>query len=152
VRLGNVHPSIEPFTTYRTGDGELMICAGNDLQFRRLCEALGLEADPRFATNTDRVANRDALRPLLEGALARRSAQEWRDVLNAAGVSAGPVQTIGEAFSLAESLGLDVVDETDGVRTVSFPARLSDTPATVRRRPPELNEHASELRGETRSG
>jgi crotonobetainyl-CoA:carnitine CoA-transferase CaiB-like acyl-CoA transferase len=56
------------------------------------------------------------------------------------------VQTIGEAFSLASALGLDVVDETDGVRTVRFPARLERTPATVRLRPPELDEHADELR------
>jgi crotonobetainyl-CoA:carnitine CoA-transferase CaiB-like acyl-CoA transferase len=151
VRLGNVHPSIEPFATYRTGDGELMICAGNDAQFRRLCGALGIEDDPRFATNADRVANRDALRPLLEAALAARPAQEWRDELSDAGVSAGPVQTIEEAFSLAESLGLEVVDETDGVRTVPFPARLSETPATVRRRPPELNEHEAELRSDGRA-
>jgi crotonobetainyl-CoA:carnitine CoA-transferase CaiB-like acyl-CoA transferase len=148
-RLGNVHPSIEPFATYRTGDGDLLIGAGNDAQFRRLVEAIGapeLAADPRFATNTDRVANRDALRPLLESALAPRSAREWRDVLAAAGVSAGPVQTIDEAFSLAASLGLDVVDETEGVRTVRFPALLSETPATVRRRPPDLDEHGGEIR------
>jgi crotonobetainyl-CoA:carnitine CoA-transferase CaiB-like acyl-CoA transferase len=56
------------------------------------------------------------------------------------------VQTIDEAFSLAESLGLDVVDETGGVRTVRFPALLSETPATVRRRPPDLDEHAEEIR------
>ncbi len=147
-RLGNVHPSIEPFATYRTGGGELMILAGNDAQFRRLVDAIGapeLAGDARFATNTDRVLNRDALRPLLEAALAGRSAREWRDVLAAANVSAGPVQTIDEAFSLAESLGLDVVDETGGVRTVRFPALLSETPATVRRRPPDLDEHGAEL-------
>jgi crotonobetainyl-CoA:carnitine CoA-transferase CaiB-like acyl-CoA transferase len=148
VRLGNVHPSIEPFATYRTGDGDLMICAGNDAQFARLCAALGLPEDARFATNADRVEHRDALRALLEGALAARPARDWRGVLSAAGVSAGPVQTIAEAFSLADALGLEVVDETDGVRTVSFPATLSETPATVRRRPPDLDEHGAELRGE----
>jgi len=149
ARLGNVHPSIEPFATYRTAAGELMVLAGNDAQFRRLADAIGapeLADDPRFVTNTDRVLNRDALRPLLETALAARGAHEWREVLAAASVSAGPVQTIDEAFSLAESLGLDVVDETDGVRTVSFPAVLSDTPATVRLRPPDLDEHADEIR------
>ncbi len=56
------------------------------------------------------------------------------------------MQDIGEAFSLAETLGLEVVDETDGVRTVSFPAHLSVSPATVRRRPPELDEHGDEIR------
>jgi crotonobetainyl-CoA:carnitine CoA-transferase CaiB-like acyl-CoA transferase len=67
-------------------------------------------------------------------------------VLLAAGVPAGPVQTIDEAFSLAGALGLDAVDETDGVRTVSFPAHLSETPATVRLRPPDLDEHGDEIR------
>lgn len=147
--LGNVHPSIEPFATYRAGDGDLMIGAGNDGQFRRLVEAIGapeLARDPRFATNDRRVANRDELRSALEARLEARTRAEWREVLREAGVSAGPVQTIDEAFSLAAALGLDAVDETDGVRTVRFPAHLSETPATVRRRPPDLDEHGSEFR------
>jgi crotonobetainyl-CoA:carnitine CoA-transferase CaiB-like acyl-CoA transferase len=148
--LGNVHPSIEPFATYRAGDGDLMIGAGNDTQFARLAAALGapeLAADPRFATNERRVANRDDLRAALEAYLLTRTRAEWGEALLEAGVPAGPVQTIDEAFSLAEGLGLDVVDETDGVRTVTFPARLSETPATVRRRPPDLDEHGEELKG-----
>jgi crotonobetainyl-CoA:carnitine CoA-transferase CaiB-like acyl-CoA transferase len=147
--LGNVHPSIEPFATYRAGDGELMIGAGNDAQFSRLAAALGvpeLSSDPRFDTNERRVANRDELRAALEARLETRTRADWRDVLLEVGVPAGPVQTIDEAFSLAEALGLDAVDETDGVRTVSFPAHLSETPATVRRRPPDLDEHAADFR------
>ncbi len=153
--LGNTHPSIEPFATYRAGDGDLMIGAGNDAQFARLARALGaaeLVDDPRFGTNVDRVTNRDELRPLLEGRLATRSRAQWRDVLLAAGVPAGPVQTIDEAFSLAAVLGLEAVDETDGVRTVSFPAHLSETPATTRRRPPGLDEHAAEIREQLSGG
>jgi crotonobetainyl-CoA:carnitine CoA-transferase CaiB-like acyl-CoA transferase len=146
VALGNVHPSIEPFATYAAADGDLMICAGNDAQFLRLCEVLGLPQDARFATNELRVANRDELRPLLEERLRARPRSDWAAELAAAGVPAGPVQTIAEAFSLADALGLDVVDETGGVRTVAFPARLSATPAEVRRRPPDLDEHADELR------
>jgi len=144
--LGNVHPSIEPFATYAAADGDLMICAGNDGQFLRLCDVVGLPPDARFATNELRVANRDELRPLLEERLRARPRSDWVASLAAAGVPAGPVQTIAEAFSLADALGLDVVDETDGVRTVAFPARLSETPAVVRRRPPDLDEHADELR------
>jgi crotonobetainyl-CoA:carnitine CoA-transferase CaiB-like acyl-CoA transferase len=147
--LGNVHPSIEPFATFAAADGDLMICAGNDGQFRRLAETVGLPAladDPRFATNEARVANRDALRLALERALAGRSRADWQRLLVAARVPAGPVQTIDQAFSLAEELGLDIVDETDGVRTVRFPPRLSETPATVRRRPPDLDEHGGEIR------
>jgi crotonobetainyl-CoA:carnitine CoA-transferase CaiB-like acyl-CoA transferase len=146
LALGNVHPSIEPFATYRAADGELMICAGNDGQFRRLAAVLGLEDDARFATNELRVANRGELRVQLEAALAARAGADWAAELAVAGVPAGPVQTIDEAFSLAVALGLAVVDETDGVRTVAFPAHLSDTPATVRRRPPDLDEHGDEIR------
>jgi len=150
-RLGNDHPSIEPFSTYRAADGDLMVGAGNDAQFTRLAEAIGapeLAIDPRFATNEARVVHRLQLRPLLEARLGTETLAHWRGVLLDAAVPAGSVQTIDEAFSLAAELGLDVVDETDGVRTVAFPAHLSATPATVRRRPPDLDEHGSEVRRE----
>ena len=150
-RLGNDHPSIEPFATYRAADGDLMVGAGNDAQFARLAETIGapeLAVDPRFATNEARVANRAELRPLLEAKLGERPRAEWRGLLLDAGVPSGPVQTIDEAFSLAAELGLDVIDETDGVRTVAFPAHLSATPATVRRRPPGLDEHGADVRRE----
>jgi crotonobetainyl-CoA:carnitine CoA-transferase CaiB-like acyl-CoA transferase len=151
ARLGNVHPSIEPFATYRAGDGELMICAGNDGQFARLVEVLGVPeaaADERFRTNAARVAHRDELRMLLEKRLAARPRAAWRDELSAAGVPAGAVQSLDEAFSLAALLGLEVVDETSGVRTVAFPAHLSRTPASTRLPPPALDEHGAELRSE----
>ncbi len=147
--LGNTHPSIEPFATYRTADGELMLLAGNDAQFERLAAALDLPelaADERFASNELRVRNRVALAAQLEARLELRTRAEWRDLLSAAGVPAGPVQTIDEAFALAESLGLDVVDETGGVRTVAFPAHLSATPAATRLPPPDLGEHSDEVR------
>jgi len=148
-RLGNVHPSIEPFATYQTADGELMICAGNDGQFARLAKVIGapeLAAAERFGTNESRVACREELTSLLEERLAARPRAEWRDALSAAGVPAGAVQGLDQAFSLADALSLDVVDETDGVRTVPFPAHLSRTPATIRRRPPDLDEHGPEVR------
>ena len=148
-RLGNVHPSIEPFATYRAGDGDLMIGAGNDRQFRSLAEAIGapeLAGDPRFRTNDLRVANRDELRPLLEGRLRARTCAEWSERLASAGVPAGPVQTVPEAFAYAGRLGLDVVDDVDGVRTVAFPAQLSRTPAATRRAPPALDEDGAEIR------
>jgi len=147
--LGNVHPSIEPFATYAAADGELMILAGNDAQFARLAQALGapgLAGDERFATNERRVANRDALRTELERRLGARTRAGWSETLLAAGVPAGAVHTIGEAFSLAEALELHAVDDTQGVRTVAFPAHLSETPATVRLPPPDLDEHGDQLR------
>ena len=148
-RLGNVHPSIEPFATYRAADGELMIGAGNDRQFRSLAVTIGapeLADDARFLTNDLRVANRDELRPLLERCLARRACAEWSEQLASAGVPAGPVQTVPEAFAYAARLGLDVVDELNGVRTVAFPAELSETPAATRRPPPALDEDGAAIR------
>ncbi len=148
-RMGNVHPSIEPFATYATRDEPLMICAGNDRQFATLCEGVGageLATDARFATNRDRVANRDELRELLESKLATLSAAQWTQRLRAAGVAVGPVNDIPTAFELARSLGLDPIDELDGVRTVTSPLGLRSTPATTRRRPPHLGEHSDEIR------
>jgi crotonobetainyl-CoA:carnitine CoA-transferase CaiB-like acyl-CoA transferase len=149
VALGNVHPSIEPFATYRARDGQLMICAGNDRQFRACVDALGIPEtadDPSFATNGARVANRGALRARLEGALAGDDCASWSERLTAVGVPAGPILDVPGAFAYASSLGLDVVADVDGVRTVPFPARLSRTPARVRRRPPDLDEHGDEIR------
>jgi crotonobetainyl-CoA:carnitine CoA-transferase CaiB-like acyl-CoA transferase len=148
-RLGNTHPSIEPFATYQAADGPLMICAGSDRQFARLAAALGrpeLADDERFVSNDARVRHREALRPLLEQALATGSCSLWAERLVAAGVPAGPVQTLDAAFALAERLGLEPVDEHGGVRTVRFPVKLSATPATTRLPPPGLGEHSAELR------
>jgi crotonobetainyl-CoA:carnitine CoA-transferase CaiB-like acyl-CoA transferase len=146
---GNVHPSIEPFATFEARDGELMICAGNDRQFRALVTELGVPAladDPLFATNAARVANRASLRPQLEAALAGDDCGAWAERLAARGVPAGEINDVPTAFGYASSLGLDVVGAVDGVRSVSFPAALSRTPATLRRRPPLLDEHGAEIR------
>jgi crotonobetainyl-CoA:carnitine CoA-transferase CaiB-like acyl-CoA transferase len=146
---GNVHPSIEPFATYRAADGELMICVGNDRQFRALVAELehpALADDPAFVTNDARVANREALRDLIEGALQADICERWSRRLAAVGVPAGPINDVPAAFSFAESLGLEAISEVDGVPTVTYPAALSRTPAQVRRAPPRLDEHGDDLR------
>jgi crotonobetainyl-CoA:carnitine CoA-transferase CaiB-like acyl-CoA transferase len=148
-RMGNVHPSIEPFSTYAAADGMLMICAGNDHQFHQLVRTLGaphLAEDGRFTGNSDRVANRDELRPELESRLSLDSVAYWTEALGAAGVPAGPVNDIGDGFGLAEALGLDPVDETDGVRSPRSPLELSGTPTATGRRPPSLDEHGDSIR------
>ncbi|HEY5142924.1 MAG TPA: CoA transferase [Solirubrobacteraceae bacterium] len=148
-RSGNRHPSIAPYETFAAADGDLAIAGGNDAIFVRLCAELGrpeLAQDPRFTTNAARVEHRAALAAELEGALARRPAAAWAEQLNAAGVPAGPVNDVGEAFALAERLGTEPVLELDGVRTTRSPLRLSGTPAQGLRRPPRLGEHDAELR------
>lgn len=147
-RTGNAHPSIAPYEVYPTGDGELALAVGNDRQFGRLAATLGapdLAADPRFHSNPDRVRHREELRAALGPLLATRSAAAWAALLNEAGVPAGPVQDITEAFALAERLGLDPVIEVAAAgrtsRQVANPVRLSRTPVRYDLPPPDLAEH-----------
>ncbi len=149
TRSGNRHPSIAPYETFRAADRELALAGGNDAIFERLCGVLerpGLAADPRFRTNAERVAHRDELAAELEAAFATDTADAWAERLNGAGVPAGPVNDVAEAFALAERLGLEPVLELDGVRTTRSPLRLDGTPVRPARRPPRLGEHDAELR------
>jgi crotonobetainyl-CoA:carnitine CoA-transferase CaiB-like acyl-CoA transferase len=147
-RLGNRHPSISPYETYATADGELVLAVGNDRQFATLCEVIGapdLPADPRFATNPARVENRKSLDEELERRLAARPAAEWSAELLARRVPAGQVNDLAAAFAFAERIGLEptaTIPRADG-STVSLtrnPIRLSATPATYRSAPPLLPE------------
>jgi crotonobetainyl-CoA:carnitine CoA-transferase CaiB-like acyl-CoA transferase len=148
-RLGNAHLSLFPYEPLPTGDGELIVIAANDHQFRRLAVALGapeLLEDPRFGSMGERNAHRDELRPLLLARLATRSAQEWFDILAPAGVPCGPINTIDEGLALAQRLGLDPVVTPGGVPSVRNPVRYSATPPNYRHPPPALGADAAEIR------
>ena len=111
-RMGNSHPSLFPYEPLPTRDGDLIVTAGNDAQFAKLCEVIGapeLPADPRFAHNQDRTANREQLRPLLTQRLARRTAAEWFPELIAACVPCGPINTVDAGIAFAADVGLDPV-------------------------------------------
>lgn len=144
--MGNRHPSIAPYEVLQTADRPLALAAANDKLFALLADALGhpeLSADPRFATNTQRVAHRDALVAVLESTLRTRPADHWFEVLTARGVPCGPINDLSQAFALAERLGLGPVAEIrdpgrPAVRTVSHPISLSATPAGYRSAPPRL--------------
>jgi crotonobetainyl-CoA:carnitine CoA-transferase CaiB-like acyl-CoA transferase len=145
-RMGNRHPSIAPYELLAAAEGELVLAVGTDRQFADLCEVLGvpgLAGEERFATNPQRVANREQLRPLLEQALRARPAAEWAELLSARRVPAGVVNDVAGAFGFAESLGLEPTIEIprpDGApaRLTRNPIRLSRTPATYRLPPPRL--------------
>ncbi|MGW5260294.1 CaiB/BaiF CoA transferase family protein [Microbispora sp. NPDC004025] len=152
-RMGNAHPSVFPYEPLPTADNDLIVAAGNDGQFRKLCEVLGIPEiadDPRFARNADRTSRREELRPILVERLATRGALEWFESLVAAGVPCGPINTVDGGFAMAERFGLDpVVEVGEGDRavpTTRHPIRFSATPAAYRLPPPELNEHGDELR------
>lgn len=150
-RMGNAHPSIAPYETLQTADGPFAVAVGTDRQFAALVRVLGVPAladEPRFCTNTERVAHRDELKALLLEQLGRKPAGEWAALLSAAGVPAGKVNSIAEALQLADELGLDptvrMAEETGGRTShqVASPIRLSETPASYRHLPPLLGEHA----------
>ncbi len=152
-RMGNAHPSLFPYEPLPAADGELIIIAGNDGQFRKLCDVLGvpeLADDARFARNKDRTANRDQLRPLLTERLARRTAMEWFADLSAAGIACGPINTVDGGVAFAQQLGLaPVVTAGEGARAmpgIRNPIGLSATPARYRLPPPELDEHGEHIR------
>lgn len=152
-RMGNSHPSLFPYEPLPAADGELIIIAANDGQFRKLCEVLGapeLADDVRFVHNKDRTANRGLLRPLLIERLARRTAMEWFRDLTEAGVACGPINTVDGGVAFAQQLGLDpVVTAGQGARAmpgIRNPIGLSATPAQYRLPPPELDEHGAEIR------
>ncbi|TFV80799.1 CoA transferase [Blastococcus sp. CT_GayMR20] len=152
-RMGNSHPSLFPYEPLPCADGELIITAGNDGQFRRLCEVLGLPElveDPRFSRNEDRTANRDELRPLLVERLRTRSKMDWFREIIGAGVPCGPINTIDQGVAFAEEIGLDpVVTVGDGpaaVPSVRNPITFSATEATYRLPPPTLDQHGDEIR------
>jgi len=152
-RMGNAHPSVFPYEPLPTADDDLIITAGNDAQFRKLCEVLGIPEiarDERFARNADRTERRAELRPILVEQLRSRGAVEWFDLMTAAGVPSGPIQTIDGGFAMAERFGLEpVVTVGEGERavpTTRHPIRFSQTPPVYRLPPPELDEHGPQLR------
>jgi len=152
-RMGNSHPSLFPYEPLPTGDGDLIVTAGNDAQFRKLCEVIGapeLPDDPLFSSNPGRTANRDKLKPLLAGKLKARTAAEWFDLLIAAGVPCGPINTVDKGVEFARKIGLDpIITAGTGDRTrpgIRHPVTFSATPASYPLAPPELDEQGDEIR------
>ncbi|MCW2637185.1 MAG: putative acyl-CoA transferase/carnitine dehydratase [Blastococcus sp.] len=152
-RMGNSHPSLFPYEPLPCADGDLIVTAGNDGQFRKLCEVLGipeLAEDPRFRHNESRTAHREELRPLLVERLRTRPKLDWfRDII-AAGVPCGPINTIDQGVAFAEEVGLDPVvtvgEGAAGVPSMRNPITFSATAPRYRLPPPTLDQHGDELR------
>jgi crotonobetainyl-CoA:carnitine CoA-transferase CaiB-like acyl-CoA transferase len=152
-RMGNSHPSLFPYEPLPTGDGDLVIAAGNDTQFRNLCTVIGapeLATDERFAANFGRTANRDELRPLLVERLAARPAAEWFDLLIAAGVPCGPINSVAGGVAFAERIGLDPVvlagQGESAVPGIRNPLTFSAASPRYDLPPPALDEHGEQIR------
>ena len=120
-RHGTAFPLIAPYEVF---GGDLMIAAGSDAPWERLRNALGLDDDPRFRTNPDRVRNRDALRASIEGALAGKPTDEWEQLLVDAGIPAARVRTVDEAMEDEHTISLGILQQLGAGVTVAPPVRI----------------------------
>ena len=146
--LGNAHPNIAPYSKFGTGTGDIVLCIGNDAQFRRLCTEIGrptLAADARFVTNADRVAHREALAAALEEAFADQDGPALAERLLRAGLPAGAVLPIDVAMAAPHTVARGMVVDVDGVRTLGTPIKLSRTPGGPQAGPPRFAEHAAAI-------
>jgi succinate--hydroxymethylglutarate CoA-transferase len=152
-RFGNGHPSIVPYTTYRTADALIALAVGNDAQFARTAAVLGHPEwvqDPRFAANRARVENRALLDALVGEALAGDSADAWLAKLKTAGVPCGRINSVAGALDDPQTAARGMVEtiEHSGIgplRMLGIPFKFSDTPCSVRRPPPTLGQHTDEV-------
>ena len=146
--MGNPHPNLAPYEKYQTRTGEIFVAAGNDGQFRKLCEALGcseISSDPRFLKNADRLANRPALMALFAAVLADHDGHELCLKLLRMGLPAGPVLAVDEATAAAHTEVRQMVTELDGYRGLGTPIKMSRTPGGTRTKPPTFGQHGDEV-------
>lgn len=154
--MGSAHRLNAPYEVFATSDGYIAIAAITDAQWRQLCAALsrdGLAADPRFATNADRMTHRDALAVELTDTLGRATTDVWVERLLDAGVPAGAIHDYAQVFAdphtVARGMVQTMVHPVEGeVKSLGFPLHLTGTPLAIRRPPPLLGEHTAEILAE----
>lgn len=152
---GTAHRMSAPYQAFRTADGWMTIGANNQRLWGFLCNALGhpeLQDDERFATNPDRMRNRELLAKILEEILGDHGTDYWVDRLLKGGVPAGPIlnyeQVLADPHVAERGMVQSIPHPVEGeVKTLGFPVKFSATPAVTRRHPPLLGEHQSELFG-----
>jgi len=152
-RMGTAHPLNAPYQTFRTKDGWVNIGAANQRNWERLLECLGapeLGEDPRFSQNSERMANLDALVEVLGVYLEKQTTREWLDILEDAGLPAGPVLTIKQMHADPQTIAREMVPETDHpvagrVQAIGLPVKLSATPGGVVTPAPLFGQHTREV-------
>ncbi len=150
---GNQHPTIVPYGVYRASDAYFNLAVGTEDLWRRFCAALEIEplrADPRFATNRDRLAHRDELNALLEPLFAGHTINQIQELMDQASVPCGAVRDLHAVFSDPQVAALDLIASLNhptagAIKVVGPPYRLSETPPSVRLPPPLLGQHTDEV-------
>lgn len=150
-RMGNAHPNIAPYQTLPVADGHFIVAVGNDTQFAKFCTALGqpaLAADPRFATNADRVANRTALTQALEARTRSWTRDALLGVLQAAGVPASPIHTVAEVFADPQIKARGMEIAPNGVPGVRTPITFSEAALALEKAAPRLGADTEVVKAE----
>jgi formyl-CoA transferase len=156
TRWGTAHESIIPYQVFRTQDQPIAIAVANQKLWQNFCELIGRREwidDPRFATNAQRVANREVLLPLVAEIMAQKNCDAWMELLVAAAIPCGPVNNMQRLFAdpqvLHRSMLAEVPHPTIGMlRLAGVPIKYSETPASIRRPPPLLGEHTDQILAE----
>jgi len=165
-RQGQTHPSLAPYQTFETADGQMLLAVGNDGQFARFCQAADQPqwvTDARFASNSLRVTHREALIALIQAVTRQRSTAQWTTLLQDKAVPCGPINDLRQAFAdpQVQARGLVInqpiakvqawskaKNDIASIRTVASPMRLTATPPVLRRPPPFLGQHTDEVLSE----
>jgi crotonobetainyl-CoA:carnitine CoA-transferase CaiB-like acyl-CoA transferase len=151
-RMGNAHPNIVPYQVFDAADGPLVIACGNDAQFARLCAELGLSRDPRLARNRDRLEHREEVVAALAGRIGGMTRSAVLDAMARAGVPAGPINTVAEAFAEPQAVARGMVQTVGGSASPRLPVRFSDAETTPSGPPPRLDEHGPAIRAALAAG
>ena len=155
-RMGSGHPSLVPYQSFNSSNGQFIIGCANQGLWERMARAIGQEGmldDPRYTTNTDRVDHRAECVGELNAVFATNTSDHW-DLIVAAGVPCGPINTVSEVVSNPQVLARNMIAEVDhpNVPNLKFPnspLKLTDSPATIRRVPPLLGQHSEEILSES---
>lgn len=154
--LGNRHPAIFPFEPFETADGEIMVAAGNNELWTRLCRALDipeLASDARFITNPQRHVHYAEMRAALDAVFRTRPTADWLALLDAAGVPNGPINSIADVVHDPQVQAREMMQTVEhpvagATQLPGIPIKLSATPGAIRRAAPVLGEHTAEVLGE----
>ncbi len=153
-RQGNAHSTIVPYQAFKTADGFLILAIGNDRQFARFCNFVGKDEwadDERFASNQNRVINREELLPHIKALMAQQSCEYWLTNLPKINVPCGPVNTMDQVFDMEQIHEQEMQIEMDHalrdapIKMVGSPLKLSDTPVAYKNAPPVLGQHTDEI-------
>jgi crotonobetainyl-CoA:carnitine CoA-transferase CaiB-like acyl-CoA transferase len=147
-RLGNSHPNIVPYQEFSASDGHIILACGNDGQFERLCALLGFgpEVLARNRSNAERVTHRDELVALIAAGMARFTRDDLLAALEKAGIPAGPINTVEQAFQDVQARHRELATEADGIPGIRNPIRMSGSEIGSGKRAPGLDEHGTVIR------